>query len=143
MTYTAKQGAGAAGPASSRLVAELLVGPRYLADPTQGAASSVARLRADVVALPDVDVPHRPPPLFALLAAGSCLLAIAAGALVYLVLPRRAAPPDAEADSPTEPILTPLERALLLLERPARANGGADERRALELVAAVLVERGD
>ena len=40
-------------------------------------------------------------------------------------------------------MLTPLERALELLEDAARANGAADHRRSLELVAEVLGERGE
>ena len=144
VTYTAKQGAGSSGSGVISVSwPELLVGSRYLSDTTQGAVSSAARLRADLVSLPNVGYSVGPSLLFALMVAGSCLLAIAAGALVYLALPRRATPPDAEADWPTEPILTPLERALLLLESPVRANGGADERRALELVAAGLVEHGE
>ena len=39
--------------------------------------------------------------------------------------------------------LTPLEQALELLEDAARANGAADQRRSLELVAEVLAQRGD
>ena len=40
-------------------------------------------------------------------------------------------------------MLTPLEQALELLEDAARANGAADQRRSLELVAEVLAERGE
>jgi hypothetical protein len=40
-------------------------------------------------------------------------------------------------------VLTPLEQALAVLEDPAAANGAADRRRALELVAAELAGRGN
>jgi hypothetical protein len=46
------------------------------------------------------------------------------------------------AGPPREPVLTPLEHALALLEISQRVDGAADQRRALELVAAALAERG-
>jgi len=61
------------------------------------------------------------------------LLVLGGGVLAYRMLPRRAPPPEPEA--PPEPELTALERALAVLESPAQADGVADRRRALELIA--------
>jgi hypothetical protein len=120
---------------------QLLLGSRYLEQTAQGSVQ--ARLRADLVSLPRVTYRLDPSLLLVLILAASCLLAIAGGALVYLVLPRRASGADQSAGGPPEPVLTPLERALLLLESSTRANGGADERRALEFVAGYLLGRGE
>ena len=49
----------------------------------------------------------------------------------------------AEPEPEPELLPTPLEQALELLEDAARANGAADQRRSLELVAEVLAERGE
>ncbi len=121
---------------------QLLVGSRYL-EQTQGSATVQGQLRADLVSLPRVTYRLAPSLLLVLILAATCLFAIAGGALVYLELRRSASGADPAAGGPPEPVLTPLERALLLLESPTRANGGADGRRALELVAASLLERGE
>ena len=144
VTYTTKERAGSGGSdVISVAWPELVVGSRYLSDTPPASASAVARLRADLASLPDVTYGMSPSLLVALLIGGSSLFAIACCAFVYLALSRRAPRLDVEHNGPTEPILTPLERALLVLESPAPANGGVDERRALELVAAGLVEHGD
>ena len=71
------------------------------------------------------------------------LLLGAAGALAYFGWPRRQVEPEPEPEPEPELLLTPLERALELLEDAAGANGAADQRRSLELVAEVLGERGE
>lgn len=144
VTYTAREGTASSGRGSVQVPwPQLLVGSRYSSGTAQGSGASAPQLRADLLSLPAVTYGVGPSFLFALLLAGSSVLAIAGAALVYLVLPRRASPPGPNADKPPEPVLTPLERALVLLQDPARADGAADQRRALELVAAGLVERGD
>jgi hypothetical protein len=97
---------------------------------------------ADLEALPAATYSMAPGPLLALLLAATTVLAVAGGVLAYLARPRRAR----RAQAPTEPpwrVLTPLQHALALLEDPARVNGTGDQRRALELVASALAERGD
>jgi hypothetical protein len=81
--------------------------------------------------------------LFALLLAAGIVLAIAGGAFVHRARRRRAPPAPIGADGPSEPAVTPLDRALALLEDSARLDGAADQRRALELVAAALDGCGD
>ena len=51
--------------------------------------------------------------------------------------------PEPEPEPEPELLPTPLEQALELLEDAQRANGAADQRRSLELVAEVLGERGE
>jgi hypothetical protein len=80
--------------------------------------------------------------LLALLLAICILLAIAGGALAYLARPRRARRAQPPPERPQR-VLTPLQQALALLEDSARVNGTGDQRRALELVAWALAERGD
>ena len=143
VTYTVREGTASSRRGSVKVLwPQLTVGSRYSSSVTQGSGASAPQLRADLLSLPAVTYRVRPGVLLALLLAGSGVLAIAGGALVYLALPRRAWP-GPNADVPPEQVLTPLERALVLLQDPARANGAADQRRALELVAAALVERGD
>ena len=88
---------------------------------------------------------YRIPPglLLALLAAGSLALLGAAGALAFAGWPRRQVEVEPEPQPEPELLLTPLEQALELLEDAAGANGAADQRRSLELVAEVLAERGE
>jgi hypothetical protein len=101
--------------------------------------------RADLATLPKPSYRTSPGRLLALLIAGGVLLALAGIALGYFGWPRREPEPAAEPEP--EPIrdsaLSPLEQALELLENAASANGAADQRRSLELVAEVLAERGD
>ena len=101
------------------------------------------RGRQTLLSLPAVTYGVSPGLLFALLLVGGTVLAIAGGAIAYLVLPRHASSAVPSSDEPREPILTPLERAFALLEDSRRVDGAADQRRALELVAGVLVARGD
>lgn len=100
--------------------------------------------RADLVSLPAVTYHVRPRLLTGILLAGGVVLILVAGVLGYPALPRRREPAPEPAPAPApEPALTPLEQALVLLETPAAADGVADRRRALELVADEFAGRGD
>ena len=97
--------------------------------------------RADMVSMPPVSYRVEPEtariPLYAA-AGGFALLGLG---LAFVGRPRRRpAPMPVE---PPAPVLTPLEQALVLLEDPVAADGAADRRRALELVAAELAGRGN
>jgi hypothetical protein len=141
VTYAARTGTGVDERSSVEVEwPALVIGSRYAATAGQGPASS-RRWQADLLSFPAVSYSLRPGLLFALLLAGAAALAIAGAALAYRAWPRRAAPPRAE--EPPGPVLTPLERALVLLEDPARVDGAADRRRALEFVACGLVKLGD
>jgi hypothetical protein len=98
--------------------------------------------RADMVSMPPVSYRVDPEtariPLFA--AAGA--FALVGLALAYLGLPRRRPKPVLVPVEPPAPVQTPVEQALALLEDGVAANGAADRRRALELVAAELAGRG-
>jgi hypothetical protein len=120
----------------------LAIGSRYAATAGQGPASS-GRWRADLLSVPAVSYSLHPGLLIVLLLVGAALLAGIGVVLVRLARPRRALLPRPEAQEPPAPVLTPLESALELLEDPARVDGVADRRRALELVASGLVEAGD
>jgi hypothetical protein len=104
--------------------------------------------RADLVSLPGVSYRIAPGFLLALLLFGSALLSGTGLLLAYRAWPRRSPAPPPEPVEP-EPVfeqtLSPLEQALLLLEESVRADGPADQRRALELVAEELelAEWGD
>jgi len=144
VTYTPAEGAAQSGRASLQVPwPRLLVGARYSARDAQSAGSSATGWRADVLSLPAVTYSMTPGLLFALLLAAGAFLASAAGAFAFRVRPRRISPTRPRAEGPPEPDLTPLERALALLEDSARVDGAADQRRALELVAAALAEHGD
>jgi hypothetical protein len=97
--------------------------------------------RADMVSMPPVSYRVEPEtariPFYA--AAGA--FALLGLGLAFVGRPRRRPTPVPEAPPP--PVLTPLEQALAVLEDPVAANGAADRRRALELVAAELAGRGN
>ena len=119
--------------------------PTALAPPTLGGGSTPFEMpwRADLLSMPSVSYRVDPEiariPLFA--AAG--VFGGLGLALAYLGWPRRRPKPTPVPEAPPAPILTPLEQALALLEDPVTANGAADRRRALELVAAELALRGN
>jgi hypothetical protein len=138
VTYTAREGTGSGGSSLQAPWPQLVIGARY----TPTAAQSATPWRADLLSLPAVTYAVRPSLLFALLLVAGTVLAIAGGAFAYFAVPRRA-PQAPTTDGLPEPALTPLERALALLEDSVRVDGAADQRRALELVAGVLVDRGD
>jgi hypothetical protein len=92
--------------------------------------------RADLATLPAVSYRLPPALLIALLLAGAAALLLGGGALAYAVLPRSEQAPFPEPPAPSPPPdLTPLERALALLEEPSPLDGAAERRRALEFVA--------
>jgi len=119
-----------------RLVVNTRIGPGDL-------TASPNPYRADLVTVPDPSYRASPSRLLGLLAAGALLLAGVGGLLVYLGWPRRRIEAAIVPEPAPEFLLTPLEQALELLEDAARANGAADQRRSLELVAEVLAQRGD
>jgi hypothetical protein len=120
----------------------LVVYSRFSAAGFEGIDEAESPWRMDTLTFPAVSYRVSPSVVVVLLLAGSILLVGAAGVLVYLAWPRPApAPPEPEPEP--LPSLTPLERALALLEETVRADGAGDQRRALELVAEQLDEWGD
>src|SRR5215203_5702591 len=105
--------------------------------------ANAAPWRLDANSVPEPSYRSSPGLLLALLVGGCLLLLAAAGALAYVGWPRHHVEPEPEPEPEPELLPTPLEQALELLETAARANGGADQRRSLELVAEVLGERGE
>ena len=105
--------------------------------------ATAAPWRLDVTNVPEPSYRMSPNLLLALLIGGSLVLLAGAGALAYVGWPRRHVEPEPEPEPEPELLPTPLEQALELLEDAARANGAADQRRSLELVAEVLAERGE
>ena len=121
----------------------LTVGARFSARDALSAGASTSGWRADLLSLPTYTYRVTPRLVFGLLCVAGVLLAIAGGAFVHRARRRRAPPAPEAVDGPRESVMTPLDRALALLEDSARLDGAADQRRALELVAAALVGRGD
>ena len=99
--------------------------------------------RADVATVPEPSYRASPRLLVSALAAAALVLALAGIVLTWLGWPRRQPAPLPAPPPEPEFLLTPLEQALELLEDAARADGAADQRRSLELVAEVLAQRGD
>jgi hypothetical protein len=120
--------------------------PRLIVNTRIGAGDLTAQpgpWRGSLATVPEPTYRASPNLLAGLLLGGALLLAVAGGVLVYAGWPRRRPEPELEALPEQEFLLTPLEQALELLEDAARANGAADQRRSLELVAEVLAQRGD
>lgn len=105
--------------------------------------ASASPYRLDVTSVPEPSYRASPGLVLALLLGGSLVLLTSGGALAYVGWPRRHVEPEQEPDPEPELLATPLEQALELLEDAALANGAADQRRSLELVAEVLAERGE
>jgi hypothetical protein len=99
--------------------------------------------RVDVSSPAEPSYRASPGLLVALLGVGALLLLAASGALAYAGWPRRVVEAEPEPEPEPEVRLSPLEQALSLLEDAASANGAADQRRSLELVAEVLGERAE
>ena len=98
--------------------------------------------RADLATLPAVSYRLPPALLLALLLGGAAVLLVGGGRLAYSAFPRREElPPPEPPAPPPPPDLTPLERALALLEEPSPLDGAAERRRALEFVAEHFDER--
>jgi len=140
VTYTPKS--AAAGGARSSLTVpwpQLVLDSRDVTRP--GTRASATPWKADLLSLPGVTYGTTPVVLFTLLLAAATLLAIAGVALAIRALPRDAEQIPVLTEQPSVP--TPIEQAFVLLEDGARVNGVADRRRALQLVAEMLFERGD
>lgn len=100
--------------------------------------------RADAVSLPAVSYRVSPRIVRAVAFGLGALLAVVGIILAVLAIPARAPRPEPVPEpEPQEPelMLAPLEHALVLLEAEVRSNGGADQRRALELIAEELEAR--
>jgi hypothetical protein len=122
----------------------LTVGARFSARDALSAGASTSGWRVDLLSLPAFSYRLTPGLLLALLLAAGIVLAIVGGVFVRLARRRRGAPPArVDATEPPTAGVTPLDRALALLEDSTRVDGAADQRRALELVAAALEGRGD
>jgi hypothetical protein len=99
--------------------------------------------RADLVSMPPVSYRVEPDTARIPLYAAGGVFAVLGLALAYLGRPRRRPKPVLLPEEPPARVITPLEHALGLLEDPVAADGAADRRRALELVAAELAGRGN
>lgn len=144
VTYTPAEGVGNGDPISQRVPwPRFLVDARYSQRDAQNAGTSTSGWRADLLSFPAVTYGTAPRLLFALLLLGGAVLTVAAGAFAYRARLLRPPPRPSSEAVPQGPVLTPLARALALLEDRTRMDGASDQRRALELVAAALVERGD
>jgi hypothetical protein len=125
----------------------LRVYSRFTASDLEGTGRASTPWAADLITLPAPSYRFTPTVLATLLVAGAALAALGAFALAYAAWPRREAAPSVEPEPEAAPeqMLSPLEQALALLEEAVRANGAADQRRALELVAEELelAEWGD
>jgi MYXO-CTERM domain-containing protein len=126
-----------------RLVAHTRLDQSDLEPPQSGGGRSPfeSPWRADMVSMPPVSYRVEPETARTALYAGAGAFALLGLGLAFVGRPRRRPAPVAEAPAP--PVLTPLEQALAVLEDPVAANGAADRRRALELVAAELAGRGN
>ncbi|MGH3134304.1 MAG: hypothetical protein ACRDNY_11290 [Gaiellaceae bacterium] len=140
-------GAGAGeGAARDSLPVEwpvLTVFSRFASAGFEGAQSTATPWRADLLTTPAVSYRVTPGLALGLLLATGGLLALGGLVLAYVAWPRREPAPPPEPEAPPAPQLTPLELALELLEDSARPDGAEDRRRALELVAEALEERGE
>ncbi len=109
--------------------------------------NAAAPWRADLLSLPAASYRLPPAVLVVLLVLGAAFAGLVAIALAYAVWPRAApvALAEPEPELAPEPVLSPLEQALVLLEQSIRVDGASDQRRALELVAEELeqAEWGD
>jgi FlaG/FlaF family flagellin (archaellin) len=144
VTYTPPQGTRPGDQVSVRVPwPRFLVDARYSQRDAQNAGTSTGGWRADLLSMPTVTYSVTPGLLFALLLAGGVLLTIAAGAFAHRARLLRPLPAPLSVTASPGPVLTPLELALALLEDSTRVDGAADQRRALELVAAALAQRGD
>ncbi|MEO5576549.1 MAG: hypothetical protein ABIR67_08940 [Gaiellaceae bacterium] len=110
---------------------------------SSGDLANAAPWRLDVTNVPEPSYRTSPALLLVLLIGGSLVVFTGGGVLAFAGWPRKHVEPEPEPEPEPELLPTPLEQALELLEDAARANGAADQRRSLELVAEVLGERGE
>jgi hypothetical protein len=120
---------------------ELVVDTRNVTNP--GKRASATPWRADLLSLPAVTYRIDPVLLVVLLLAVAALLATAGCVLAYRLLRRGAPSLPRPVVTPSAPPPTPIEQAFVVLEDDGRMDGVADRRRALQLVAEMLFERGD
>lgn len=97
--------------------------------------------RADLVAPPPASYRVRPSLAGASLAAVAGVFGLAGLLLLYRARPRRRVSGEPDEADAAPPARAPLELAFEVLERPSGANGAADRRRALQLIAAELLAR--
>ena len=147
VTYTALgKAAGGAGPRTVQAAwPQILVTARY-APPSASQSSRQAptQWRANLLSLPAATYRIGPWALVTVLLVAAALLAAAAVLIVLRTRPRQSAAAVVAAPAGfAGPGITPLEYALELLEDPTRVNGSGDQRRALELVADGVFDRGD
>jgi hypothetical protein len=143
VTYAGQAGEGAARRSIQVEWPVLVVYSRFGASAFDDGEALTLPWRADLVAQPAISYHVAPGLLLGLLLAVGGLLAAAGSVLAYLAWPRRAPAEEPEPEPVPAPVLTPLEHALVLLESADRLDGAGDQRRALELVAEALHERGD
>jgi hypothetical protein len=116
--------------------------PRTARGFPRGGSPFASPWRADLLSMPSPSYRVSPETARIPLFAGAAAFAVLGLVLAYLGWPRRRPKPVPVPVEPPEPLATPLEQALALLEDPATTNGAADRRRALELLAAELRGRG-
>jgi hypothetical protein len=123
----------------------LVVHSRIVRADFEQQASLASPWKADLVSMPAVSYRVSPGVVRGIALGVGALLALAAAVLGFLAIPQRTPAPEPEPEPAPEPepSLPPLEHALVLLEADVRANGAADQRRALELVAEEMEARGD
>jgi hypothetical protein len=117
---------------------------QIVSDDFENQAAINSPWRADAVTLPAVSYRVSPRVVRAVAFGLGALLAVVGIILAVLAIPARAPRPEPEPEpepKEPEPVLAPLEHALVLLEAEVRSNGGADQRRALELIAEELEAR--
>ena len=117
---------------------------QIVSDDLENPAAVNSPWRADSVTLPGVSYRVSPQVVRVVALGLGALLAVVGIVLAVLAIPSRPPAPEPEPEpEPQEPEewLAPLEHALVLLEAEMRSNGGADQRRALELVAEELEAR--
>jgi hypothetical protein len=112
--------------------------PRTARGFPRGGSPFASPWRADLLSMPPPSYRVSPETARIPLFAGAAVFAVLGLVLAYLGWPRRRPKPVPVPLEPPEPLATPLEQALGLLEDPATTDGAADRRRALELVAAEL-----
>ena len=145
VSFVRARGQGAAGPIMVSLPS-IRVYSRFAALASD-AERAAAPWQADLASLPAVSYRADSGLLVVLLLTGAALAALGGLVLAYRAWPRRdsAPPPEPEPEPEPVPALSPLEQALMLLERSIVADGAPAQRRALELVAEELdhAEWGD
>lgn len=123
----------------------LVVHSQIVSDDFARPGAGTSPWRADAATLPPASYRVSPGLARAAVLGIGALLALVGIVLAVLAIPPRAPIPEREPEPQPEPepLLPPLEHALVLLEAEAHANGAADRRRALELIAEEMEARGE